>query len=867
TSSYAPYAQGVIDELHLLVGALRTARVDFRMAGMVLDVTPDYFDRFPFYDGNTETDRLLEKIDYWFIRTGGEWWVPNVAYDAILTTPYLGFRPDARKIVLVVTDIVPQTIYGAFWYTISCTNATATAVEKFAESDGIEIYYAKNPADHPNFTGYCDSEINPRACGGNPDWGIGGSRLTDLRWGLGQQAVQLNWPLDASDFYIKLGVNPQLPVLDSKYYLLWETNFTFYDPITMAGYEDDYELRIEIAAQDPVNAGLSLTNSFSVDLLETEHDLSLNITDEIGGFANDELCADIYHDMAGRQTGIRYGYCPVDGVLNEYDLAAGSYVMHVFDGGKQFYTIDTLRAQDYVSFEMPDEPYSLATRVPAGDYLSDKYKMLGVLQDLDDWRLSGDPFKKFAEQAREWLLKVETSDGGVSWEEMVALRRMNIALSGYANLTEYAQFEAQRAVKDFQMIIKRIGEVIAEIKAMNKGLERNWKKELAAGAIKVLLNALSQGRVGSLITVIEEGVAELAKWAAGEGIEEILNRIIYEFDQLGGPAGTMAKYVRILSDMYFSFKDDDHAGNRDKLWEAAQEIGLDLALRLTRHTIKTYMIERAFDELDLDNPLAIAIKELVKEIVDAALTPDGFDNFSDRMENWANRVGVELYDHNREELLAATNEIFDRLDAALEGKIAKVGRDFLLGFLRDMAIANIPVVKNGKIVHKFDSNLIVESLVHHGVYNIVLRSFFVDEIQRGLNGALDQAKLYSTNGPPIGAVRWEWETEMRSDFSEYRAVVEAMQSEAWTALTAQEIIDNWAMGLAKLVGLLGPISDALDFIVYIYPPLQDTAEAVHGLMAVLDGMQVLAHSIDFGLKIKCLETLGDQAEVLYQTAF
>jgi hypothetical protein len=381
------------------------------------------------------------------------------------------------------------------------------------------------------------------------------------------------------------------------------------------------------------------------------------------------------------------------------------------------------------------------------------------------------------------------------------------------------------------------------------------------------LNALSQGRVGSLITAIEEGIAELVKWAGGEAFDETIDLIVEEFENLGGPVKTMAKYVRIMVTMYKSFEEGDYAGNRAKIWDAAQEIGLDIALRLTKHGLKTWVIERIFDELELDNPLAIALKELVKEIIDAALTPDGFDNFSDRMQNWAERVGEQLFANNRENIVAATNEIFDRLDAALEGKISKKGRDFLLGFLRDMAVANIPVVKKGKIVHDFDSDLIVESLVRHGIYNIVLSTFFVDEIQRGLAAALDEAKQYSTNGPPIGADRGDWETEMRRDFFDFREVVEDMQTEAWTALTAQEAIDNWAMGLARLVEILKPISEALDFIIYVYPPLQDTAEAVHGLIAVLDGMQVLAHSIDFGLKIKCLETLGDQAEVLYQTAF
>ena len=63
------------------------------------------------------------------------------------------------------------------WYVISCTDTTSSAVELFAENEGFEIYFSQNPADHPNFQGYCESDINPRACDGDEDRGVAGSGL------------------------------------------------------------------------------------------------------------------------------------------------------------------------------------------------------------------------------------------------------------------------------------------------------------------------------------------------------------------------------------------------------------------------------------------------------------------------------------------------------------------------------------------------------------------------------------------------------------------------------------------------------------------------------------------------------------------
>lgn len=73
--------------------------------------------------------------------------------------------------------------------------------------------------------------------------------------------------------------------------------------------------------------------------------------------------------------------------------------------------------------------------------------------------------------------------------------------------------------------------------------------------------------------------------------------------------------------------------------------------------------------------------------------------------------------------------------------------------------------------------------------------------------------------------------------------------------------------LEVLVAILDPLSEALDAIAAIYPPLEDTADAVNGFIATLDSVQILTRAIEFGLKVHCLDTFGNQVEPLYLEIF
>jgi hypothetical protein len=86
-------------------------------------------------------------------------------------------------------------------------------------------------------------------------------------------------------------------------------------------------------------------------------------------------------------------------------------------------------------------------------------------------------------------------------------------------------------------------------------------------------------------------------------------------------------------------------------------------------------------------------------------------------------------------------------------------------------------------------------------------------------------------------------------------------------LEIQEDIENWARGLKGLAEILDDLSEPLDVLAEIYPPFEDEAKAVHGLIAALDAIQIVPKAIELGLEVDCIDTLGNRAEQLSPAAF
>ncbi|MDK2944939.1 MAG: hypothetical protein PWQ24_1654 [Mesotoga sp.] len=143
TGSMGEEIESVKSELRDLVDRLERTRCDFRTAillfeAQVIEEPGRKSIDDPFY-GVMEKEELLYAIED--IDTSGEWHINTWSYDALLFSSQLDFRADSRKVVVVITDTLPETVYGRFWYFSGGSVATKSAVEIVLEEKGLELLY------------------------------------------------------------------------------------------------------------------------------------------------------------------------------------------------------------------------------------------------------------------------------------------------------------------------------------------------------------------------------------------------------------------------------------------------------------------------------------------------------------------------------------------------------------------------------------------------------------------------------------------------------------------------------------------------------------------------------------------------------
>jgi hypothetical protein len=482
---------GIRAQIHKFVDRLNTNHIDFRIAGVGFGETPewDYFD----FHGPGELDKLMQDIDHLFT-TGGIWWNPTTSYDALLWTPWLGFRQEARKICVIIADITSQTVYDAYWYSLSCTAMTRSAVELFlkAHSD-MKLYYCLNP-DMKGET-YFDPDINPMAGETLNEEGLGSGFAALEKNGC---AAKLSWPFDQRDLPL-----PSPTISDSQYYFIWKHSFTWKEWDTYGNDPEKYRVQMTMNVMLP-DSGEKYTSTFIYPIKKPETTLTINVTDEHGNDFHDSIHSSMYYAIGDRMVRYNTQLYSEDGPIVVEKAAVGSYHLVTRERGNSEYEYETLRAIDRRIIDVPAGGLSLDIQVATADREMELLKARGLLKDLkDNWRHPGDPFREFVASAEAWLDEIERE--GIDWITMVRLKRFYVALSGYANLTEYAQQEIKGAIDNANEIIKAMSDIIKHVTRTSKELDERWKDTVKYILLEVAYDILSAGN----FTVYDEFIAVL----------------------------------------------------------------------------------------------------------------------------------------------------------------------------------------------------------------------------------------------------------------------------------------------------------------------------------------------------------------------
>lgn len=853
TGSMDPAMPAIRSEVHEFIDALIANHVDFRVSAVSFEETPVHLSPCPFY-GPLEIEKLREEIDNTF-NAGGDWWSPTVAYDAVMNALWGGFRDDAHRVVVVITDIAPQTIYGTFWYAGGCTASTLSGMEFFLRAHEIHLFFSHDASTSgdPNYEYYCNPEINPRA-GINES---GFEALAKKNDAFGRPlAVSLGWPFQQENLQSairqrvatpSLFLTP-LPILESVYVVSWESGLEWHD---VPGTPGDVLYRADISVTVP---GTKTTHSTfcTYPVQKTRTPVTITVSDEHGN-PQDDSWSYLEPLMIDRPMDYYfYQLTPTDGQVFLPDVPIGHYLLSVTDGGHS-YSYDSLRGMNYARVEISASPITIDAVMTTIDKEADLARTRGLLKDLADWRSPGDPFQDFADDANAWLDALAAD--GVTWEELVQVKRFEIALSGYAAITEYAHLQTEGAIEDFHKILMDFIAIIQETEDLHDSVKANWEDaviEILATIVDILI---THGEFTANRELLEAALDALIEYAQTELITDLKTLVNEQI-----PAGPYKPLITAMMYTCLDAKFEDWT----PVMEAARDLALHLAKKEIIDTLAENIVDTMFEDLDVNDPMEQAVEGLVHALLEAMVSEGEFDSFDEALKQFSQDIGTHVLQggtDSRAEVVAAVESLFEKIQAQLP---PSTFRDFLIGMTRDLALQAIPEVEAGSLKYDIDSDAVVKILVRHALYNVVLKDYYADNVKSGLYQTLYRAQAYI----PEGVDRDDYENAMHSDFWSFRGdVVAPVQDVAWNALSLQNDIDNWAEALEGLGSALEAVNVPLAFFANVYPPLEDTSEEVDDFVNVLDGLQIVTRALEFGLKLDCLNTLSNRAVPMYETLF
>ena len=718
---------GIEQEIQDLIDRLLEANIDFRMAMILFNEVPILWDYIRFYDC-MEVNELRKEVES-ICRTGTEWLSPTSAYDALLFTPWLGFREEARKMTIILTDITPQMVYGSYWYTGGCTATTLSAVKWFLQETGIELYYCLNPDPDEDLEYYADPDINPRA--GDAQSGFAALESMGLVLPLGEA----NWPFLQKNIPFNSS-----PIVNSRYYLSWQTLLPE-KSIELPGDIQDYHIEITLQVKDPENPGQTLSKTYNYPLQKQIGSLKIEVTDSQGRLI-DGLTAYLDYPIGNWRKNYLYQLGINNGLLEVKEIPIGKYFLAITSdgGGEEDDATDRYSEVDYIYrqwIKIPQEGLELKIQIPLLWRDGELAKTYGLIKDLKELEFSHAPFEEFTNHAESWLK--ELNEKGLTIEELVRIRRFYVPLSGYNNINEYAYMENKAAIKSFCEIVRNFNQIMVKIEELEDSLETDLKEQLANIPLEIAYDILTVGGFTELKEMLELAVEELVNYLKNEFSPRLFAQILEKIP---------------------------------------------------------------------DSPYKPIIKSIMQSII-----------FEEDLDSW------------------------DSVLVVAEG----LGIKELVG--------------EGE---KLKGEEAVELLAEKSLQKLFLDQYYFQKAQTGLNNLLNRAQFASL---PDNIYTYHNNVVIGDDFWNCRDIIEALQDPTWKAMQVQEHIDEWESDIKGLKNALEAVITPLEALVEVYPPLQDTADALDGFIIVLDGIQIISRAIELGLRIESMYIFGENMELIWQSVF
>lgn len=393
-----------------------------------------------------EIRKQIDEIDSW-----GEWWNLTWGYDVVLWSLGLDWREDSRKMIVVITDVFTDSIFGPNWYFSSGCVTSMWAVDLALREKNIHLYYCQPDEAHMakvELSECYSPKVNIKVKQNN----------FDVLEKYNNLVKRLSWPFDQSEIELK-----NLPVSDSQYFFAWvsywseersvskvdveislksggqSTKFTFYTFVDPSGRRLDVRSRgKKFTVMDESGA-----------VMKGRGNVSINFYKVMGQF---DLFS-IITGMGGKHD--ENGYVDVD------NTRPGKYYAVIRTDGQPSYAYHQLgyTGSCWVEIELDRvNPEKIVAETMAKDV--EIYRALGLIEEVQRLDISNERLKSLASQARTWV--EELKKDGITLVELEALKRFNVALGAMINCCGYADVVQSRAQEDLLFVVNKANQMVKE---------------------------------------------------------------------------------------------------------------------------------------------------------------------------------------------------------------------------------------------------------------------------------------------------------------------------------------------------------------------------------------------------------------------
>lgn len=823
TGTMSDEIAAVRSEMHAFVNRLQTNHVDFRMAAIRDEQVPGGNDILP-EDNNTPFPfhgvMHVEDIHGWIdarIVTGGENWEPTTGYDSLMLATLFDWRnePDVRKLIVVITDTLPQSVYGTFWH-LDSTAANRAAAELALKDKGFEVLFSQ-PAtqtgvmDHPDMGLYTDPDFNPKA---------GCSLIAANDWDCGFNTIgtRISWPFQQAD--ITLAVNQS--VADSQYYFAWQSS------VSTSYTAQDHSVQITISTADPDNPTADIENSFTYSpILETTQ-ITLTVTNELDELV-DDAAVDLYYEMGDRRVRMKSAYSPTDdpGKIAYTLVPIQDYLAHVDYGwGEYSYDIIFYEGTKHISVTS-DGVYDFKLKTGAGN--SELSKARGLLQDLGRWGVTEKPFSDFVDDAEAWLDQLEQN--GIDRVDMERIKRFYVAMSGYVNASGYAEVEGVRITKDFEEVLLKFRDIIERIRGISKDSKIATAVSMVEAVGRLDLPAIGEIAAGEAV------VEALKTYAEDELVPEVIAKII---EHIPGNIDDAHKSLLkiMINNLILGHWDDWPA-----LLNTIGNLAMDEAMDEVRSLVLTQVSDELLTNIDTDPTVKDAIKTALTEFASQGFT-DGFSSALQSIQGQLSALGSK-----------------ERVSYLLDTTFDQIHEQLTAGPVRDFVLPITGLLMNAVVQQEeINDDVVIRLLAHYFTQQIIMKPHFNTPVADKLDHALTKAKVFSSGVE----LDWGWDqhVDMSADFADFRVAespnMDDLNDDTWNKLAKQDAIDDFSQVLTIVSDTFMPILQTL------FSGLCSTgyatcaiADDTKDFIAVLDAVGLMTKVLELGLKTEDLTHLND----------